>query len=223
MAINPVLAQDETTGQLFPLCESGENMILRREDIHFKCTLPRGGKLTGHGCFFFSTTRIVFVVEKKKSSRADFTSFEIPLVKLQEPKFEQPIFGANYLRGLTREPREPDSNEPSPLSGGPTAWSLTFNSGGCGTFLPLFFQRYQEVMQSQMSSQLTRAIVGGNLQNVAYIDPSDPSTLYISQPSAAANSEQRTSFDMEDNNVSNNGSNNPNNLQGNNQNGCVCC
>merc|ERR1712217_1005665 len=85
------------------------------------------------------------------------------------------------------------------LFGGDRApFSLTFNSGGCGTFLPLFFQLMSEVHQRQQAggNNLARVAADGRLSQVAYVDPSDPSTLYLSQPQAAPNSEQRTAFEV---------------------------
>merc|ERR1712107_961144 len=139
MAVNPTLAHDSVSDSLFPLPQSGEAFVLKRDNIDFQCTLPRGGKLWGNGVFFLSSKRIVFVAIGK-SCRADFKSFEIPLQTMSNPKFEQPIFGANYLCD-----RVTASDPSSPLAGGPALWSLTFNSGGCQTFLPLFYRLLAEL------------------------------------------------------------------------------
>lgn len=137
MAINPVLAQDQSTGELFPLPQGGETFVLKRDNIWFEAKLPSGAKLTAKGIFFLSSARIVFL-GKESSNRADFKSFEIPLALLGRPKFNQPIFGANYLSG---DVSPPAGDTTSPLAGGYTTMSLTFNSGGCGTFLPLFYEK----------------------------------------------------------------------------------
>eukprot|EP00929_Paragymnodinium_shiwhaense_P030102 TRINITY_DN17113_c0_g2_i1.p1 TRINITY_DN17113_c0_g2~~TRINITY_DN17113_c0_g2_i1.p1 ORF type:complete len:222 (+),score=44.25 TRINITY_DN17113_c0_g2_i1:59-724(+) len=191
MAVNPVLAQDDHSGELFPLPEAGEAFVLKRDGIDFEGKLPRGGKLTGRGVFFMSSKRIIFVATEK-SGRKDFKSFAIPLVSLQRPKFEQPIFGANYLGGVAH-PLE----EGSILDGG-AAFSLTFNNGGCGTFLPLFYQLLHEMQEQREEQQsLSNAAMQGRLNQVAFVDPSDPSVLYLSQPTARPDSEQRTAFDIE--------------------------
>lgn len=198
MAVNPVLAQDGDSGALFPLPQSGETFVLKREGIDFECTLPRGQKLWGRGNFFLSSKRLVFVASVR-SGRADFKSFEIPLATLSQPSFEQPIFGANYLKGNAF----PDNDAPAEacilLEGQPAPFSLTFNCGGCGTFLPLFFQLMHEVKdkQEQNNTGLAQAAQEGRLGQVAYVDPSDPSVLYLSQPKAAPNSTQQTAFEVE--------------------------
>mmetsp|Transcript_32661 Transcript_32661/g.97012 ORF Transcript_32661/g.97012 Transcript_32661/m.97012 type:complete len:198 (+) Transcript_32661:82-675(+) len=191
MAINPVLAKDQSTGELFPLGQIGEDFVLKREDIHFACKLPSGQKLKGTGIFFLSSKRIVFVA-KDKSSRPDFKSFEIPLAKLEKPKFHQPIFGANYLSGNVH-PLQPC--EGGPLAGSkPTSFYLTFYSGGCGTFLPCFYDimaRIQELEESKEWDQLSGP---RKLDHMAFVDPGDPSVLYLSQPTPVPNSEERTRF-----------------------------
>merc|ERR1712187_752581 len=74
--------------------------------------------------------------------------------------------------------------------------SLTFNSGGCGTFLPLFYQLLADIQEKrERSGTVAQAAQSGNLRQVAFVDPSDPSVLYLSQPTAAPNSEETTAFD----------------------------
>jgi len=194
MAVNPTLAQDTTEGELFPLPQAGETFILKRTGIDFECTLAQGRALWGRGVFFMSTKRIVFV-SSAKSCRPDFKSFEIPLASVCEHKFNQPIFGANYLSGQVR----PSDTDPAsaPLGGIPAPWSLTFNEGGCGTFLGLWYNILAEHAQaSEAPGPLAQAAEQGNLNNVAYVDPSDPSVLYLSQPAAAPGTQERTDFEL---------------------------
>mmetsp|Transcript_50001 Transcript_50001/g.131773 ORF Transcript_50001/g.131773 Transcript_50001/m.131773 type:complete len:197 (-) Transcript_50001:88-678(-) len=194
MAINPVLAQDSASGELFPLPQGGETFVLKRDNIHFEAHLPSGAKLKGVGVFYLSSKRIVFLV-KSKPSRADFKSFEIPLATLTSPKFEQPIFWANYLWGKVA-PLDTDAQ--GPLAGGRTKVYLTFWSGGCGTFLPLFYQIMSQIVQEQVEGgEVIQAAAEGRLNQVAYVDPSDPSVLFLAQPQATPNTEERTEFNNE--------------------------
>ena len=106
---------------------------------------------------------------------------------MRNERFNQPIFGANNMSG---------TNEPLP--GGLTnaiTWTLTFKEGGVGTFLPLFFRLVQEMRhcmaqenQAQyehnfaappVTQQVVQQILGA-----AYVDPNDPTKLYVSQPVA---------------------------------------
>lgn len=105
------------------------------------------------------------------------------MATLTSESFNQPIFGANNLSGSS-----------PPLEGTGLAdtihWTIYFNNGGVGTFLPLFFALLSE-MRSRMAGptpQPTDAFSADEAQQLvqsAYVDPNDPSKLYISQPVVA--------------------------------------
>jgi len=193
MSVNPVLAEDFFNGTLFPVPYPGEHFILKRDSIKFKCKFAQGGKLTAKGVFFLSSERIVFVATSN-SCRVDFRSFEIPLRSLKREKFEQPIFGANYLAGEVGPSNDLGS---APLGGAPAKFSLTFYSGGCQTFLHLFFQMMAEVRQLEAAYATSNAVPSFDHQacvSMAYVDPSDPSVLYLAQPVPKPGTEQKTAF-----------------------------
>uniref|UniRef100_A0A0G4GDC9 GRAM domain-containing protein n=1 Tax=Chromera velia CCMP2878 TaxID=1169474 RepID=A0A0G4GDC9_9ALVE len=177
MAINPHLAQEAYSRRLYPLAVPGELFILERDGIKFQAKTPTG-KLHGNGSMFLTTKRIVFLKKGDPSRHGDFTSFEIPLAFIRDPAFKQPIFGANYMQGQVA----PLLSAPNPISGDAT-WYLTFNQGGCGTFLPLFFRLHKEAVRDlQPSPQFFHQVQSGQLQQVAFVDPADPSVLFITQP-----------------------------------------
>jgi len=132
--------------------------------------------MTGKGAFFLTSNRVVFLREGRVPE-GEWTSFDIPLSLMQNPHFRQPIFGANYLDGHVA----PKVTAPNPIAG--TAyWSLTFNKGGCGTFLPIFYRILGETNQPGTQSQFIQGAQAGQLSQMAYVDPNDPSVLYITQP-----------------------------------------
>ena len=114
---------------------------------------------------------------------------------IEKEAFKQPIFGANYLDIVVA---------PVPGRGlqNPTKLTLTFNQGGANTFLRIFFELMGRVhaersaqaayaaaiaagmQQHQPPSALAPQAIQGYLQDVAraYVDPSDPSTIYLTQP-----------------------------------------
>ena len=109
--------------------------------------------------------------------------FDIPIATLVDESFNQPIFGANNLSGTS-----------PPLEGTGLVenikWCLYFNNGGVGTFLPLFFRLISE-MRTRMSQpaapaapDVFSAADAQQILQAAYVDPSDPSKLYVSQPAA---------------------------------------
>ena len=99
---------------------------------------------------------------------------------MRNERFNQPIFGANNMSG---------ANEPLPGGGlsDEIKWTLTFKDGGVGTFLPLFFRLLSE-MRTRMSQpaapatpEVLSAADAQQILRAAYVDPSDPSKLYVSQ------------------------------------------
>jgi hypothetical protein len=109
----------------------------------------------------------------------------MPLATLYDDKFNQPIFGANNMTG-TSPPLGNALQED-------IKWCLSFRNGGVGTFLRLFYQLLTEMRQrmGQPAGQSSTGplpvpqAVAVQLVNAAFVDPSDPSKLYVSQPAQA--------------------------------------
>ena len=55
-----------------------------------------------------------------------FKSFSAPFYAMKNLKLEQPVFGANYIKGMVAEEGKPDSP--------PLTFNLTFKSGGAIEF-----------------------------------------------------------------------------------------
>jgi hypothetical protein len=104
-------------------------------------------------------------------------SYEIGLVEIVNEGFEQPIFGANYLKGDTRSQISDGSSD---------SWKLKFYSGGCGTLLPVLGNLIQDARSRPTTYPQTiqGQVVINPAQVVGYIDPSDPSIIYVQQPQA---------------------------------------
>jgi len=156
---------------------ANEVFVLRREAISFKIDGP-DGKFSASGVFFLTNYRIVFLKSGKVESHKGFSSFEIPMNLISNPDFKQPIFGANYMEGHVN----PIITATSPVTG-PTKWYLTFNRGGCNTFLRAFFPLLRSAINA--TGNVSALGIIGNLhqgQSAAFVDPSDPSIVYVSQP-----------------------------------------
>ncbi|VDL65648.1 unnamed protein product [Nippostrongylus brasiliensis] len=76
-----------------------------------------------HGSVYLTSHRVIFMPEDGRT----FRSFEMPFSSMQDVHLEQPIFGANYLKGIALA--MPGSN-----ISGEIPWRLTFNKGGCIDF-----------------------------------------------------------------------------------------
>mmetsp|Transcript_15339 Transcript_15339/g.23620 ORF Transcript_15339/g.23620 Transcript_15339/m.23620 type:complete len:153 (+) Transcript_15339:17-475(+) len=122
MALNPPL---NDMGD--PLRVQGEVYILSRKGVDFQVNIEGMGKLKGKGRCILTTSRIILI--KKHYEEGDaFKSFDLPLALMFDESFEQPIFGANYIKG-TCKPLQPDSL-PNDVK-----FKVWFMEGGCGRFL----------------------------------------------------------------------------------------
>ena len=160
--INPQLAEDDVTRELFPMPQPGESFVLKRGGIKFEGRLPERGKITGSGCFFLTTKRIVFVASRKSNgkfytNREDFSSFEVPIQNLTvTPKFHQPFFWANYLELQVR------SSDESIIPGVSTIY-LSFYDGGyiylyCQFFFCLELHYFFSLFTFEQSHAYTKNI-----------------------------------------------------------------
>jgi len=181
---------------------AGEMFVLSRRGLAF--TASSGSrKFQAGGQLFLSPLRIVFVAEESSgsgllgtlfgASKANVLAFDLPLATLERESFNQPIFGANNLTGVS--PPLPGSA----CDGADIHWCLSFQDGGVGTFLPIFFGLLAE-MRSRLEAERSGAAgaaAGGSTEvptafavavpetavaevvRAAYVDPSDPTKLYV--------------------------------------------
>ncbi len=124
-------------------------------------------------------------------SVTDAPTQSLPLFLITNEKFSQPIFGANYLSVTVL-----DWTPGAPVSANVR---ITFNKGGCSTFLRFFLElmglvhasreRDAAVAAAQEAAHARGVLLGATLRqqiSQAYVDPSDPSVVYVSQPTFAA-------------------------------------
>lgn len=157
-------------------------MILYRDGMGIDVEIKGMSKKTASGIIFLSTARIVFVNEHY--TKADFKSFDIPLGNIQGEKFNQPIFGANNLE-VTCTPLYDMIPAPAHIK-------LRFNKGGCQGFLfginkALTEVRKQLRARGELDRVYLQSIHNGTFAKTAYVDPSDPTVIYTSQPADTVN------------------------------------
>lgn len=63
--------------------------------MEIEIKIPSMKKVTAKGIVYLTTARMVFVNAKFQEEK--FKAFDIPLAFLYGEKFQQPIFGSNYL------------------------------------------------------------------------------------------------------------------------------
>ncbi|KAJ0956836.1 hypothetical protein HanPSC8_Chr01g0020171 [Helianthus annuus] len=153
--------------------------LIARENV----SQANGGTVKAKGRVFLSNVRIVLVADKPTQI---FTAFDMPLLYVHDEKFHQPVFHCNNISGCV----EP-GNVPFSL------FQDLFKHGGCGTFVPLFFNLIKLVRQYNQQFDSGNAIhvdplraahtpVDDEMMNCAYVDPSDPTKIYLQQPASEA-------------------------------------
>lgn len=81
-------------------------------------------KGTKHGRIYLTTHRMIFNSKKKNDP---MKSFSFPFVALSEVGLEQPVFGANYIRGVVKA-------QPGGHWTGEAKFKLVFKAGGAIDF-----------------------------------------------------------------------------------------
>ncbi|KAI3526339.1 hypothetical protein L1887_05589 [Cichorium endivia] len=189
MALNPHLY-----GNGMPVAFVNELFVLIRDGIDFEINNihgARGGTIKAKGKIFLSNVRIVFVADKPPTEF--FTAFDMPLLYMHDEKFNQPIFHCNNISGQVEPVVAYDQNrEMYPTH----SFKFLFKRGGCGTFVPLFFTLIKSVRQYNQQFQTANATHVDPLRaaqtpvdemmHSAYVDPSDPTKIFLQQPTSEA-------------------------------------
>jgi hypothetical protein len=167
MALNPPLTQFGD-----PCRVEGEYFVMKRKNVEVEFKVKNGNKYTGKGDAILTTCRIVFVNKDVKSL---FKSFDLPLALTSKEKLEQPIFGANYLYGIC----QPLLN----MLPGETTFKIWFMEGSFYTFVTSYLGMVANVRRNRgIDSKTLNSIQSGTYAKTAYIDPNDPSVIYLEQP-----------------------------------------
>ncbi|KAK7262733.1 hypothetical protein RJT34_30313 [Clitoria ternatea] len=196
MALNPQLFPNG-----MPVPFVNEIFVLARDGVEFDVDkIPASGDHGGHlktkGTIYLSNIRMVFVA---KSPVGSFIAFDMPLLYIHNEKFNQPIFHCNNLAGQV-EPVIPDDQHRALYS--THSFKILFKEGGCGTFIPLFFNLIASVRQYNRHANLpTQSHVDplqaaqtpvDEMMRHAYVDPNDPTRIFLQQPNADSQLRRRT-------------------------------
>jgi hypothetical protein len=163
MAFNPPLL----AGTSLPAGIQGEFFILERAGIELSLdtqTREHGKQVLRPCRLYLTTLRLCLVAPAPNAS--GLQAFDIPLQGISAESFEQPFFGANYL-ALTVAP------VPGRGLASPAKVKVTFNEGGCGVFLKVFFSlmaRYKDSNAAARASFLAPPAMQSFMTQVAYVD-----------------------------------------------------
>jgi hypothetical protein len=198
MALNPQLFPNG-----MPVPFLNEMFVLARDGVEFeidKVPGNHGGHVKAKGTIYLSNIRMVFVASKPVG---EFVAFDMPLLFVHGEKFNQPIFFCNNIAGQV-EPVVPE-NQPAALFS-THSFKILFKEGGCGTFVPLFFNLISSVRQynrqQQQASSMPEPPRTDPLQAAqtpvdemirhAYVDPNDPTRIFLQQPTPESQLRRRT-------------------------------
>ncbi|KAF5944306.1 hypothetical protein HYC85_018383 [Camellia sinensis] len=194
MALNPQLFPNG-----MPVPFVNEMFVLARDGVEYevdKIPGANGGKVKAKGTIFLSNIRMVFFANKPVGN---FIAFDMPLLHIHDEKFNQPIFLCNNISGLV-EPVIPDDQHRALFS--THAFKILFKEGGCGTFVPLFFNLIKSVRQysqqyasreEQRADPLQAAQTPvDEMMRHAYVDPNDPTRIFLQQPTSESQLRRRT-------------------------------
>ncbi|KAJ4822125.1 hypothetical protein Tsubulata_017252 [Turnera subulata] len=199
MALNPQLFPNG-----LPVPFEGEMFVLARNGVEFEVDkIPgpgtHGGNVKAKGTIYLSNIRMVFVANKPVGH---FAAFDMPLLYVRGEKFNQPIFHCNNISGHV-EPVVPESENRALYS--THSFKILFKDGGCGTFVPLFFNLMASVRQyNQYNQQANNATAPRvdplqaaqtpveEMMRHAYVDPNDPTKIFLQQPNPQSELRRRT-------------------------------
>ncbi|XP_027917186.1 UPF0664 stress-induced protein C29B12.11c [Vigna unguiculata] len=197
MALNPQLFPNG-----MPVPFVNEMFVLARDGVEFDIDkIPASGSHGGHvktkGIVYLSNIRMVFVA---KSPVGQFGAFDMPLLYVHGEKFNQPIFHCNNLAGHV-EPVVPNDQHRALYS--THSFKIIFKEGGCGTFIPLFFNLIASVRQynQHYNMQQAQSYVDplqaaqtpvDEMMRHAYVDPNDPTKIFLQQPNSDSELRRRT-------------------------------
>ncbi|KAI3694956.1 hypothetical protein L1987_77942 [Smallanthus sonchifolius] len=196
MALNPNLY-----GNGMPVAFVNEMFVLIRDGVEFevdKIPGAAGGTVKAKGKIYLSNIRMVFVADKPTES---FTAFDMPLLYVHGEKFNQPIFHCNNISGLV-EPVVPEGQHRALYS--THSFKILFKEGGCGTFVPLFFNLISSVRQYNQQFSAAAAATPApdplraaetpvdEMMRCAYVDPNDPTKIFLQQPNSDSQLRRRT-------------------------------
>ncbi|KGN59776.1 uncharacterized protein LOC101208147 [Cucumis sativus] len=192
MALNPNLFPNG-----MPVPFTNELFVLARDGVEFEIDKIPGAnsdRVKAKGTIYLSNVRMVFVSNKPDPV---FTAFDMPLLYVRDEKFNQPIFFCNNISGLV-EPVVPEDQHRALYS--THSFKILFKEGGCGTFVPLFFNLLSSVRQynQHMNAgprvdplQAAQTPVDEMMRH-AYVDPNDPTKIFLQQPATESQLRRRT-------------------------------
>ncbi|XP_057661066.1 WW domain-binding protein 2 isoform X1 [Diorhabda carinulata] len=155
------------------LIHNGEQILLYSDGVGIEWNGQQTTPFQGvkKGSIYLTTHRVIFL---NKSSNDEMLSFSFPFITLSEVDIEQPVFGANYIKGKVRA--QPNGNWI-----GEAKFKITFKHGGAIEFGQAMLRVAHLAINSDISGDASR---GGMQAPPPYVPPQ--TQWYAAPPPAYA-------------------------------------
>ena len=160
-----------------PLRIEGEYFILKRNDISYRLLTESKSQYNGEGYLILTSNRLVIFPTKQNTH---FKAIDIPLAKIYQEEYKQPLFGKNYITAKCY------SVFASPL--GPFTFTIWFKGNHMGTLIGAFYTLLDSLRNNQLRNHddnVMRLLRENNFNELFAIDPEDNSLIYQIQPPPA--------------------------------------
>lgn len=143
------------------------------------------GEVQAKGTIYLSNIRMVFVANSPKDN---FIAFDIPLLSVHGEKLNQPIFFCKNFSGYVNPVIPANNNENRII---PHSFKILFKECDCETFISKVFnligkarRRYRRSRAKHRADPLRGATKTpvDEMTRYAYVDPSDPTSIFLQQP-----------------------------------------
>ena len=173
MTTNILLNEEGTE----PIRTENEFFILKRNDITYRILLDSKKQYTGEGYIILTSERLIIISTQRN---ATFKSIEIPLNKIYQETFKQPLIGKNYLTAKC--------NPIFASQFGSFTFTIWFKGNRMGTLVGAFYTLLDSLRNNlgrNHDDNVIRALQENNFNELFAIDPEDSSFIYQIQPPPA--------------------------------------
>ena len=160
-----------------PIRTEDEFFILKRNDISYRILVESKTQYTGEGFLILTSSRLVIFPTRQNTH---FRAIEIPLNKIYEEQFKQPLFGKNYLTGKC-----------APIFASPFGaftFTIWLKGNRMGTLIGAFYTLLDSLRNNQgrnHDENVIKSLKENSFNELFAIDPEDNSYIYQIQPPAA--------------------------------------
>ena len=173
MTTNILVNEDGTE----PIRTENEFFILKKNDISYRILLDSKKQYNGEGYIILTSERLIIFPTQRNSP---FKSIEIPLNKIYQETFKQPLFGKNYLTAKC--------NPIFASQFGSFTFTIWLKGNRMGTIVGAFYTLLDSLRNNQgrnHDENVIRALQNNNFNELFAIDPEDNSFIYQIQPPPA--------------------------------------